>query len=115
MTIEELFARYELLKQQLAGTDLIVQGTILERTITRNDPNSSDGKKTYGPYYQWTFKKLGKTVTVNLSASQAVDYHNAIDNNKILVETINEMRQLSELILKTTTDGVRKRKKCSSV
>ena len=115
MTTKELMDRYELLKQQLADTDLIMQGTILERIITRNDPNSSDGKKTYGPYYQWTFKKLGKSVTVNLSASQAVAYQKAIDNNRIVVETLNEMRKLSNIILEATTEGVRKRKTSASI
>ncbi|MCK4671241.1 MAG: hypothetical protein KAT47_01780 [Candidatus Aegiribacteria sp.] len=115
MTTEELMARYKLLKQRLAATDLIVQGTILERTITRNDQDSSDGMKAYGPYYQWTFKMSGKTVTVNLSESQAIFYQKAIDNNKTVLETLNEMRQLANLILEATTEGVRKRKAAVSI
>ena len=100
----ELKRRYEKLESKLAGTGMILQGTITERTIEK-------GKgQTYGPYYQWTFKQEGKTVTVNLTAEQAKIYNKAIDNNRKMEKTVSQMRELSEQILERETEGVKKRK-----
>ena len=62
-----------------------------------------------GPY-QWTWKQEGKTVTVNLSASQARAFQRAIDNHRELTSLLAEMRVLSRQILEATTVGVKKRK-----
>jgi len=99
---ERMERRYRKLAAKLAGTGPILQGTITERTI-------EDGDKTYGPYYQWTFKREGKTVTVNLSQSRAKLFQTALDNNRELEETLNEMRELSRLIGEAKTEGVKKR------
>ena len=64
----------------------------------------------YGPYYQWTWKQKGKTVTVNLTPSQAQAYRQAIGNNQALEETLREMRSLSLNVLEATTPGVKKRR-----
>jgi hypothetical protein len=64
----------------------------------------------YGPYYQWTWKQKGKTVTVNLTPSQAQAYREAIGNNQALEETLSEMRSLSLHVLEATTPGVKKRR-----
>ena len=77
----------------------------------RKDPDKPEEKKTYGPYFQWTWKRDGKTVTVNLSASQAKAYQRAIDNHRKLEEILHEIRELSLDILEETTRGVRKRKR----
>ena len=67
-------------------------------------------RKVYGPYHQWTWKQEGKTVTVNLSASQARVFQRAIDNHRKLAALVGEMRTLSRQILEATTVGVKKRK-----
>lgn len=102
--------RYARLAARLAKIGPVLQGNIAERTITRPDPDAPGKEKAYGPYYQWTFKRQGKTVTVNLSASQAKSYQRAIDRNRDLEDTIAEMRQLSLEILEAKTKGVKKRK-----
>jgi len=108
--IQQLKRRYERLAAQLAKVGPVVQGTITERLITKPDPHDSKATKTIGPYYQWTFKQNAKTVTVNLSPSQAKAFQKAIDNNRKLEEIIKEMRSLSREILEATTEGVKKRK-----
>jgi hypothetical protein len=100
---EGLERRYRRLARKLAATGTILQGTITERTIARED-------RTLGPYYQWTFKREGKTVTVNLSASQAGEFQKAIDNNREFEKTVKEMRELSLAICEAQTEGVKKRK-----
>ena len=98
--------RYDALAAQLKKTGLILQGTITERIIEPSD----NKEKIYGPYYQWTRKIRAKTVTVNLSPSQARAYQAAIDNNKRLEKIIKDMRNLSLKICEATTEGVKKRK-----
>jgi len=108
--IQRLKKRYERLAARLARPGLIVQGTITERTITKQDPRNPGQPKTIGPYYQWTFKRSAKTVTVNLSASQRKPFQKAIDNNQSLEALLAQMRELSRQILEATTQGVQRRK-----
>lgn len=102
--------RYARLTARLSKLNPVLQGSIAERTIVRPDPNAPGKEKAYGPYYQWTFKRRGKTVTVNLSASQAKTYQRAIDRNRKLEDTVAEMRKLSLQILEAGTKGVKRRK-----
>ena len=107
---QKLKKRYERLAARLVELGPIVQGTITERTITKKGPRNPDSPKTIGPYYQWTFKRDAKTVTVNLSATQVKPFQRAIDNNRNLETVLTQMRELSRLILEATTHGVQKRK-----
>lgn len=109
-SVEELLKRYGRLKARLAKVGLILQGTITERAIVGEDPFAPGKEKTYGPYYQWTWKHKGKTKTVNLTASQATTYQKAIRNHRMVEETLREMREISLRIYETTTEGVKKRK-----
>ena len=102
--------RYERLRTELGKIGLILQGTITERTIEREDPANPGTKKTYGPYYQWTWKHKGKTTTVNLTGPQAKAYQKAIINHRKMEKTLKEMRALSLKICEATTKGVKKRK-----
>lgn len=105
--LTDLRLRYEKLAEKLAQTGLILQGTITERSIEHKD----NPEKIYGPYYQWTWKKEGKTVTVNLTASQAKVYQKAIDNHRKMENIIQQMRNTSLQICEATTESVKKRKK----
>lgn len=106
----QMKGRYARLAARLAKLGPILQGTITERTLLRDGPRRPGEQKAYGPYYQWTFKRNGKTVTVNLSRSQAKVYQRAINNHRKLEETCQEMRELALQILESTTTGVVKRK-----
>lgn len=108
--VKKLQARYERLKKRLARLGPVLLGTITERTISRPNPEHPGGVKIFGPYYQWTFKEAGKTVTVNLGAAQVDDFRKAIERHRVLEETTEEMRALSRNILDATTEGVKRRK-----
>ena len=103
--------RYARLMARLAKLGLVLQGTITPRTIVRGDPQEPGGQTSYGPYYQWTYKRQGKTVTVNLSATQAKLYQRAIDEHRKLETLLEDIRITSLQILEATTHGVRKRKR----
>lgn len=109
--IAKLEKRYARLTARLAKLGPVLQGTITERTIERDDPQRPEKKKSYGPYCQWTFKRTAKTVTVNLSRSQAKVYQRAIDNHRKLEKITQEMRELSLRILEAKTKGVKRRKR----
>jgi len=94
--------RYEQLKRKISETGYVLKGTITERYFDQ-------GEKRYGPYYQWTFKEGRKTITVNLSKEQKVEYGKAIRNYKRVRNILREMEKISLQILESTTVGVKKR------
>lgn len=112
--LRSLQGKFDRLMKRLANLGPILVGTITERTILRDDPSLPGEKKSFGPYYQWTFKEAGKTVTVNLSAAQVKPFQKAIDQNRLLENTAEEIRILSRQILDATTVGVMKRKDAKS-
>jgi hypothetical protein len=107
--VRSLQDQYRRLKEDVVQIGLIALGTITPRTITRPDPEDKRRKKTYGPYYQWTYKVQGKTVTVNLTKEQAVEFRKAIANQRKLETILSRMLVLSRIILRDTTVGVRRR------
>ena len=112
--LETYERRYRALAAQLSDVGFISPGSLVTRTTSCGKPGcrcQADPPRRHGPYYQWTWKRNAKTVTVNLSASQAKTYQKAIDNHRKLEEILQEMRELSLAILDKTTRGVRKRKR----
>ena len=107
---QRLRRRFRRLAARLGRTGWILLGTIHERRIRRPDARGP-GANPYGPYYQWTFKQEGRTVTVNLSASQVRAFRRAIERQRKLEAILAEMRSLSRKYLDATTRGVPKRKR----
>ena len=102
--------RHRALAARLGRLGPVLQGTLLVRTVRRQDPAAPGRTKAYGPYYQWTWKHEGKTVTVNLSASQAMAYQQAIANHREAERLLRQMREISLQILEATTVAVKRRK-----
>jgi len=109
-SVEKLETRRRRLAEKLARIGPILQGTITERTFKGDEKKKQDPGRTYGPYYQWTFKREGKTVTVNLGPKQVKVFQRAIDHNREVELILQEMRSLSEQILDAQTEGVKRRK-----
>ena len=109
--IESMRRRYKRLTARVAKMGLVLQGSIAERVILQRPARGEGKEKAYGPYYQWTWKRQGKTVTVNLTASQARTFSRAIKNHRKMEEITRQMRELSLKILQATTKGVSKRKR----
>jgi hypothetical protein len=103
--------RYQRLAARLASPGLLLQGTISEVRPRRVVSPRTGQTKTYGPYYQWTWKEAGKTVTVNLAASQRRVFARAIANQRRVEQTLAAMRELSRQILELSTEGVVRRKR----
>ncbi len=111
--VRSLQQQYRRLKEEVAQVGLIALGTITPRTITKPDPQDRRRKRTYGPYYQWTYKVQGRTVTVNLTQEQTVEFQKAIDNQRRLEGILSKMLLVSRTILQNTTVGVRTRLRAS--
>ena len=109
--IEAITRRRVALLRQIAKVGPVLQGSIAPRTIVCDDPDTPGKKKECGPYHQWTWKRDGKTVTVNLSEAQAVRYQKALDENKKLESLLQQLRTASLELLEATTQGVPKRAK----
>ena len=106
-TIAALQARYEKCAHSLTAIGPICQGTV----IKRNDVRQRGGKtKTYGPYYLWTRKLEGKTLSIAISEQQYDLLKQAIANQNKLDKILAKMRSLTQEIILTSTPGVKKRK-----
>jgi len=108
---KKLESKLEGLKRSLLLLGPVVQGSILKRTIRREDPARPGEMKDYGPYYQWTRKIAAHTAIQNLTAAQARAYAGAIRENRRLEATVSQMRIVSLKLLELTTPGVAKRRR----
>jgi hypothetical protein len=91
----------------LATTGFALPGTILERRICCKKPGCrcmADPPQLHGPYYQWTRKINGKTVTRLLSVEQMERYRDWFDNAKRIRELANDLEALS-LEIADSTEG----------
>lgn len=90
--------RYRALASQLADIGLIAQGSITCRYTRCGSPGCrchADPPQPHGPYYQWTAKIAGKTVTRRLTEHQARLYKELIGNDRQLRTLISQMRQVA--------------------
>lgn len=101
--------RYRELAAQLADIGLIAAGSITRRYTHCASPGChchADPPTPHGPYWQWTAKIDGKTVTRRLSEREARLYQEWIANDRQLRTLINRMRaeaaKATELIMADT-------------
>lgn len=91
--------RYRELAKQLSSIGLIRSGTITRRYTRCGTPGCkchADPPQPHGPYYQWTTKVSGKTVTRRLSPAEANLYKEWIANDRQLQRLIQQMRQVAD-------------------
>jgi hypothetical protein len=100
---------YRQLAEQVADIGYITAGSITHRYTrcgTANCRCHADPPQPHGPYWQWTAKIGGKTVTRRLSETEARRYQQWIDNDRQLHTLIERMREVAakatELIMKDT-------------
>jgi hypothetical protein len=101
---------YRQLAERIADIGYIAAGSITHRYTRCGTPNCrchADPPQPHGPYWQWTAKIDGKTVTRRLSQTEAGLYQQWIDNDRQLRALIDRMRKLAakatELITKETS------------
>ncbi|MFT4215856.1 MAG: hypothetical protein QM619_01540 [Micropruina sp.] len=102
--------RYRTLAAQLADVGYIAAGSITRRHTRCANQNCrcrADPPQMHGPYWQWTAKVDGKTVTRRLTQTEAELYQQWIDNDRQLRAITAQMRevaaQATDLILHDAT------------
>jgi hypothetical protein len=102
--------RYRDLAERIADIGFIATGSITHRHTRCGKTNCrchADPPQLHGPYYQWTAKVDGKTVTRRLTEREAQLYRQWISNDRQLRALIEQMRQVAakatELIMKDAT------------
>ncbi len=90
------------LQRQLAAAaaevDFALPGSITQRMTRCGNPGCrchADPPQLHGPYWQWTRKVAGKTVTRRLTSQQAQQYQTWIDNARRLRSLLHELEALS--------------------
>ena len=89
---------YRELAAQLATIGLIHSGSVTRRYTRCATPGCkchADPPQPHGPYYQWTAKINGKTVTRRLNEDEAQLYQEWIANDRRLRHLIQQMRQVA--------------------
>ncbi len=90
--------RRERLRAELAASGYSLPGTFLERWMTCKKPGcrcSADPPQLHGPYYQWTRRVSGKTVTRLLTEEQAERYREWFENARRDRAILTELEELS--------------------
>lgn len=96
--LAELEARHAALARSLGEIGFIAQGSLTQRFTHCNKPGCRCGAvppRLHGPYWQWTAKVAGRTVTRRLSDAEAARYTEWIANDRRLRRTVAQMRELA--------------------
>lgn len=103
--------RFQELKADLTQIEYFAKGTVLARMVRCGKPQCACAKepsKRHGPYYEWTYKAGGKTVTVRLSPETAKFFQAAVRQYRKLKTILNRLEKLSRQVLaKLAKDAVR--------
>jgi hypothetical protein len=97
--LARLRARLTRRTEDLAELGFLMKGTLLQRFKRCSSPGcgcQSDPAKLHGPYWQWTNKVGGKTVTRALDANQARRYQEWMENTKRFEAIVQELHRISE-------------------
>lgn len=100
--------RFAALSRSLGEVGLFRRGSVVRRLVPCGKSNcacQADPPRLHGPYFQWTRKVRGKTVTVRLTQQEAKLFEGWIANGRQLDKALATMERLSlrmtELLLST--------------
>lgn len=93
--------QYKQLQKELGQIGYICQGSIMSLYRKCGKPECScreDRSMQHGPYYIWTRKEKGKTITRSLSNERFQKCYQCIQNYKKMEQIIEEMKRISTQI-----------------
>jgi hypothetical protein len=96
---------------ELASLGLALPGTLLQRRARCGKPGCrchADPPALHGPYWQWTRKVGGKTITRLVPDHQLADYRQWIDNDRRLRALVAELETLTLAIADARHQGKRR-------
>lgn len=91
-------SEYEALKKKVLALGYVRPGSLLKRFMPCGKAGCrcmADPPELHGPYYQWTYKRLGKTITVRLNPAQAELCREWVRDHRDLRRIVSKMRRLS--------------------
>lgn len=91
-------AQYEELKRALLALGFVRPGTLVRRYMPCGKSGCrclGDPPQLHGPYFQWTRKVRGKTVTLRLTQGQARLCAEWVSNHRRLKAILRKMEALS--------------------
>jgi len=83
---------------ELASLGLALPGSLIQRRVRCGRAGCRchrDPPELHGPYWQWTRKQAGKTITRLVPDDQVDDYRQWLDNHRRLRELVAELEQLT--------------------
>lgn len=104
-TLMECQQRHLDLSQNLARIGFVWPGTVQRQMLTCGKPRCAchkDPKARHGPYYYWTSKRKGKTVSKKLTREEAEILESWISNRRMVDDTLKRMMKVSEQALGLT-------------
>jgi hypothetical protein len=115
-TVEERLAAYERrhreLAAQIAEVGIVAAGSVTHRFTRCTSPGcrcNADPPRPHGPYWQWTAKVNGKTVTKRLTDKEANLYQEWISNDRRIRALLTQIRKVdakaAALLLKEAVSG----------
>jgi len=90
--------RYEALKRTVRTLGPIRRGSLVRRFMPCGKPGcccQASPPELHGPYYQWTRKVRGKTMTVRLTREEARLFEEWISNGRQLDRIVAQMETVS--------------------
>ena len=93
-----LQAELDRLKDQIAAVGFICPGSVVRRYMPCGKPGcrcQADPPKLHGPYWQYSHKVDGKTITRRLTPHQARQYQQWIANRRQIDQLLTQMQQVS--------------------
>lgn len=95
--------QYKELKAEFLGLGYVLQGSVIERWMECGKSACQCHANTqarHGPYYQWSWKTRGRTVSVYLDKEQATLCKDWIRNNRRMQRILTRIRALSLRVIR---------------
>jgi hypothetical protein len=96
-SLQRLADRHRALLADLADIGLVLRGSIARRSTRCGNPTcrcKANPPLLHGPYYIWTRKVAGKTVTAQLRPEHAALFHDWNQNMRKLDRTVRQIQAL---------------------
>lgn len=96
--LDECRRKFEAYRDELGLIGFILTGSIAERFMrcgTAGCKCQTDPKALHGPYYEWTRKVQGKTISVRLKKNEAEQLREWIENKRRFYEIISKMEKIT--------------------
>ena len=96
--LDEYLRQFEAYRYELGHIGFILTGSITKRFMRCGTPGckcQTDPKSLHGPYYEWTRKVRGKTVSVRLKENEANQLMEWIENKRHFYKITSKMEKIT--------------------